>query len=266
MSHKVAHVGSLTKNGDEIITGASNHFVDGGGGGGGGGGGAITAVSNFGGTIVVFREADNYTLDDDVDGVEIPPHLQGPENETGEESTANNGAVGQEVNCAGLNGQVTYATNLSPNFTLAQVTTQTHFGRSNGNGTIRPQGGLSKSQIICNLKGVCVNLLEPLATQYGRSKLLLTSGFRHGSGRSKHELGQAVDVQIPSFSEAQLWAAAQWVQANLPYDAFLYECRGNRPWLHLQYCRPGQTPRKIVQTWPNGTSSTKRNGLHRIRF
>ncbi len=265
MSFKVAHVGSLTKNGDEIITGASNHFVDGGGGGGGGGGGAITAVSNFGGTIVVFREADAYTLDDDVDGVIIPPHLRGPENETGEESTASNSALGQAVNCAGLSGQISYATKLSPNFTLADVTVQTHFGRQ-GNGTIRPQNGLSASTIVCNLKGVCVNLLEPFAAQFGRNKMLLTSGFRHGSGTSKHTQGLAVDVQIPSFNEAQLWAAAQWVQANLPYDALLYECRGNRPWLHLQYCKPGQTPRKIVETWPNGTSQTKRSGLHRIRF
>lgn len=121
---------------------------------------------------------------------------------------------------------------LSPNFTLAQLTTNTAIS----NYSLIPQGGLTTNQIVCNLRLLCINILEPLKAS--NPTMFITSGFRHGSG-SQHTKGQAVDVQFGGFSFQDYWDLAKNVKNSLPYDSFIYEY-GNSVWFHLSYIPGGR--------------------------
>jgi len=128
---------------------------------------------------------------------------------------------------------------LSPNFTLGGLSTQTIIS----NYKIRAQAKLTKDQIVCNLKNLANNSLEPIKAMF--PTMYITSGFRHGSGSSKHHLGQAADVQFKGFNTQQYWDAVNWVKDNVPYDAIIYEY-GRKPWIHIQFRCSGN--RGIVQT------------------
>jgi hypothetical protein len=137
------------------------------------------------------------------------------------------------TDCAELT-QANSSFKLSQNFTLGQLSSQAIVSKS----AIQPQHGLSLQDIACNLKAVAENLLEPLLAYVG-PKVVVTSGFRIGGSRSQHELGQAVDVQLTGTSNDQMFEIAKWVKENLPYDQFIYEYNGNKPWLHMSYNRAG---------------------------
>lgn len=144
---------------------------------------------------------------------------------------------------------------LSPNFTLSQVTTNTLISRY----PLIAQGGLSQKDIVCNLRALCVNILEPLLTTYG-SNLVVNSGFRQGTGRSQHYKGQAVDV---SFKDAvtsdQFWTRAKEIKDNINYDQFIFE-QNISIWYHISYNTEGV--RRQVLTKPRGDTYVA--GLQRI--
>jgi len=124
---------------------------------------------------------------------------------------------------------------LSPNFTLGSVSTQTALSRQQ----VRPQAGLRIEDIVCNLQGWAQNVGEPIATTYGRANMLITSGFRPGSGSSQHERGQACDMQFPKMTNAQIYEIAVWIRDNVAYDQLILEYGGNRPWIHCSFNRAG---------------------------
>lgn len=127
---------------------------------------------------------------------------------------------------------------LSPGFTLGQLSTQAAVSHYQ----VVAQQGLSVANIVCNLQAWAENIGEALSAQYGRSNLLVTSGFRTGSSTSQHEKGQACDVQFPTRTNTQLYAMAQWIRDNIAYDQFIYEYGGNKPWFHLSFNRTGNRP------------------------
>lgn len=122
---------------------------------------------------------------------------------------------------------------LSPNYQLKDLTTHTALS----NYGMQTQAGFTTNQLVCNLRLLCINILEPLKAMYPEA--FITSGFRHGSGRSQHERGQAIDVQFVGFSYQQYWDAAKIVKQQLPYDQFILEY-GNKPWFHLSYIPNGR--------------------------
>lgn len=121
---------------------------------------------------------------------------------------------------------------LSPNFTLSQLTTDTAIS----NYPLIPQGGLTTNEIVCNLRLLCINILEPLRAS--NPNMFITSGFRHGSG-SQHTKGQAADVQFSGFSFQQYWDLAKNVKNSLPYDQYILEM-GRQYWFHLSYIPGGR--------------------------
>jgi hypothetical protein len=129
---------------------------------------------------------------------------------------------------------------LSPNFTLSDVSTNTAIS----NYSIIPQVGLTQHDIVCNLRLLCINILEPIKALYPNNQMIITSSFRHGSGTSQHNKGQAVDVQFTGFSFQQYWDAAKNVKDAIGYDAFILEL-GNTYWFHLSYIPNG---RRLVMT------------------
>lgn len=136
---------------------------------------------------------------------------------------------------------------LSPNYKLSDLTTNTVIS----NYSIRSQVGLTTNEIVCNLRLLCINILEPLKAQY--PSMFITSGFRHGSGRSQHNKGQAADCQFGGFTFDQYWEAAKWIKQNLPYDQFIYEY-GRKPWCHLSY-KPGGRQQVLTRPSPGNYKS-----------
>lgn len=137
--------------------------------------------------------------------------------------------------CQDVTDGVSDSFQLSTNFVLGDLSTNAVLSRQR----VAANAGLTVQDIVCNLQALAENVLEPLAAKYGRNNMLITSGFRMGSGRSQHERGQAVDVQFPKFNNNQMFAVAQWIRSNIPYDQFILEYGGNRPWLHLSFNRSG---------------------------
>jgi len=117
---------------------------------------------------------------------------------------------------------------LSTNFTVGSLTV----GCALSHYPLQPQNGLTTNQIVCNMRHLCINVLEPLKSQY--ANMFLTSGFRHGSGTSQHNKGQAADVQLSGTSYFQQWEAAKVLTQSLTYDQFILEL-GNNYWFHVSY-------------------------------
>lgn len=160
-----------------------------------------------------------------------------------------------ECGLAVTNGKVDYTVMLSPSFSLRSVS----LGAVVSQYPIKAQGGISAEDIVCNLKNLAENVLEPLKAKY--PNMIVTSGFRTGSGTSQHLKGEAVDIQIKNASKSFYMEVAKWIKDNLPYDQFLFEQKsyGTRmPWLHISLTR-GRKQRGQVLTFFNNKKYA--NGL-----
>ena len=119
---------------------------------------------------------------------------------------------------------------LSPHFNLSQLTTNTLVS----NYPIQAQNGLIISDIICNLRQLCLNILEPLLVKYG-SSLVINSGFRHGNGASQHYRGQAVDVSFKDIKTSdEAWDRAKELPSIVAFDQFIFE-QNRSTWYHLSH-------------------------------
>lgn len=126
--------------------------------------------------------------------------------------------------------------NLSPNFTLAEMTkseTALRHGMEN----------TPNQEQISNLQALAVNVLQPIRDHYKRG-VKVNSGFRHpdvnakvgGSRTSDHCRGMAADIEIPGVANAEL---AGWIQQNLDYTQLILEFYTpgvpDSGWVHVSY-------------------------------
>jgi len=177
------------------------------------------------------------------------------------------------ASCGGFTNNTPTSTQLSTYFTLGDLTTNTVFqGQSGKYPTPQSLGPswnriFSIPEIICNLKALAENSLDPFAAEFGRRIINVNSGFRLKNGRNSwHHIGCAADLQIPSWSSQPNWAelyfeGAKWIRDNIIFDKFLYEIAGNRPWYHISYNRVGEQ-RREVYTFIN--HSKHASGLRRL--
>ena len=123
-----------------------------------------------------------------------------------------------------------------------QLSTHFNLGSLTSNGTRMPvnQQGLTAQEIVCNLKGLCENVLEKIINLY--PSMIITSGFRRpgdvakSSATSQHYLGQAADIVIPGFSRQKHYEAIQAIQKVVPYDELILEYSGgNTVWIHVSF-------------------------------
>lgn len=154
--------------------------------------------------------------------------------------------------CASIT-EVDYEMNLSPNFKLKDLSSRALFPHQ-----VRAQNGFSDLEIVCNLKALCENILEPLRVAYPGFRI--NSGFRSGSSKSQHNKGMAVDLQWASFSNADYSTAAKWVAENLPFDQFILE-HGRSIWLHISYDRTKSSQRGETLTYHPNKSPNYKPGL-----
>jgi hypothetical protein len=166
--------------------------------------------------------------------------------------------------CGDVYSQETFAPSfvLSPNFRLSTVSSGAIVSRH----TVSPQHGLSRQDIVCNLKALCEQVLEPIKKQY--PSMIVTSGFRspgHSKavGISQHEKGQAADIQFSGLPRERYFQIAQWIRDNVPFDQMLleYKSTGTKlPWIHLTFNREGS--RNTFSTFFNHrTAPGGRNAL-----
>ena len=173
----------------------------------------------------------------------LPPP---PETSTAEEiSVQPNDSDGTPIECgSGLD----YEKKLSPNFKIRNLSLDVTFPHK-----IKAQAGLSVDDIVCNLKAVAENILEPLTAQFPNYQL--NSAFRGkpslpGGKVSQHEKGEAIDVQFKGLKPRDYLKVSEWVVQNLPFDQIIFE-HGKSIWLHISHKRGGGNRKKTL-TMLNG--------------
>ena len=122
---------------------------------------------------------------------------------------------------------------LSPHFTLGALT-------KGGARMPVAQMGLTPQEIVCNLKGLAENCLEPIIKRY--PGMIITSGFRRpddvaeSSKTSRHYYGEAADIVIPGYDREKHYEAVQEIQKMIPYDQLILEYSGaNTVWIHVSF-------------------------------
>jgi uncharacterized Zn-binding protein involved in type VI secretion len=176
---------------------------------------------------------------------------------------------GVPVDASGITSPLPNDMQLSPNFKLSEVS----WGTPQSKKAIVAQWGLTDVQIAVNLKTLCMNVLEPLVAQYGRSELIITSAWRiAGSsntsrGHSQHEDGCAADIQFTSqyrnLSSDDWWARVMWIKDNIQYDQMIVEYVGHKPWVHLSYTTT-QIRKQLLTAVTSGGKTTYPQGLQKL--
>lgn len=137
-----------------------------------------------------------------------------------------------KTSCAGVSvPPIDYELQLSPKFKLKHLTTSAiyvHYIPESG------WNGKTAGEIICNLKALAEQVLEPLCSQYPGFRI--NSGFRKQNQISQHSKGEAVDIQWPGYSSEQMYKIAQWMKQNLNFDQLIFEY-GNSTWIHVSFVR-----------------------------
>ncbi len=242
-----------------VVTGSPSHTVC-----FGGGGFSPVAFTEFQGRVIVHTEVDFGNKDDDPgsdDGLNIYPPIETvngvPVRQPTAEEIARSAALDEspttEVSDSTSAAQVTTTPptscldvdtfppdnfQLSTNFILSDVSTKTAISKRR----VKAQAGFTVEDLVCNLQAWAENIGEAISAQYGRNEMLITSGFRVGSGKSQHDRGQATDIQFPNMNNAQVYAVAVWMNENVPYDQLILEYGGNNPWIHSSFNRGGNRP------------------------
>jgi uncharacterized Zn-binding protein involved in type VI secretion len=251
-----AFVGSIITgcNQGRVIQGDTTHDL-----GLGGGSFYPLSVTPFQDRVIVHTEVDFGNVDDNPstdDGLNIyPPVPKGqtptaaqiaqsaaldksPTTTINVDSTAAPDITAPPTSCLEVNDSPPDDFQLSTNFVLSDLSSNTAISKNR----VRAQNGLTVQEIVCNLQGWAENIGEALSTQYSRSEILVTSGFRLGNGSSQHDRGQAADIQFPNFTWEQIYEVAVWLRDNVPFDQLILEYGGNNPWIHSSFNRAGNRP------------------------
>jgi len=145
-------------------------------------------------------------------------------------------ATGKIVSCSDINEtNFSYNLGISKYFTIGDLTTGTTAGKHPLKGSKTVNGvTYSKYDIACNLKFLCVNVIDKIKDKY--PDLSVNSAYRNNGGKSQHELGQAADLSFKSHSKKNYLSIAQWIQSNVNYDQLLFEFRDpTSVWIHVSY-------------------------------
>lgn len=123
---------------------------------------------------------------------------------------------------------------------------------------VQDQMGLTKAQIVGNLKHLSVNVIDKIKEQY--PDMIITSGFRVGSNGSDHNVGQAVDLQFKSHSVGDYYQIAEWIKNNVPYKQVLLEYAtrpaGTIAWIHVASSQDGAKSAMPIGTLANHSTNS----------
>lgn len=126
------------------------------------------------------------------------------------------------------------------------------------------QKGLTIPEIICNLKHLAVNCLDPIKEKY--PDMIITSGFRRGENQEDHGRGMAADLQFTKRNKAEYYEIARWIKSNVPFKQLLLEYldKGSgekTSWIHIALDPSGAKSSLQIATfynhsvYPNGRNT-----------
>jgi hypothetical protein len=151
--------------------------------------------------------------------------------------TADCAGIEQQVTDADGNLNVIEALSLSPRFTVKSLTRKPAIVFDN---PLNPgTGDLSREEIVCNLKLLCINCLEPIYARF--SNAFVTNTWRPrgiGSPTSQHPRGQAADLQFRNVKKSDYFQIATVIKDLVPYDQLLLEYKTTGtglPWIHISF-------------------------------
>jgi hypothetical protein len=160
---------------------------------------------------------------------------------------------GKIVACSAFASQTEFpvTTKLSPNFYLGD------FVPGGGSGYIcvassphklQDQAGLTKAQIVCNLKALAENVLENIIKIIPKSEIMITSGYRQlglvaaESKTSQHPKGMAADIVLKKFSRDRKkhYDLIQQIASTVPHDQLILEYQDpGTVWIHISFNNSG---------------------------
>lgn len=118
---------------------------------------------------------------------------------------------------------------------------------------VTAQRGMTKGQIVCNLKNLAVNCLDKIKEQY--PDLIIVNAFRTDkddrTNVSDHGMGMAADLQFRSVSPDEYYQVINWIADNVPYKQLLleYGSGARNPWIHIAFDKSGQRHPMAVGTF-----------------
>lgn len=159
---------------------------------------------------------------------------------------------------------------LSPNYKLRNML-NTAVTKSQ----LKAQHGLTIQEIVCNMRLLCINVLEPIKAKY--PDMILTSAFRNSgqsvAKKSQHELGMAADIQIPSYNRTleKYYDAILDIRNSISYDQLLLEytttsAAAPGTWIHVSFNSKGN--RAATASNKNMTMmnhNTYKAGFHKLK-
>jgi len=145
---------------------------------------------------------------------------------------------------------------LSTNYTVGSLTRKPFVVFDH---TLRDSSsGLSLEQLLCNLKLLAINIVEPIHQQY--PNLVLTNTWRpadSSSSSSQHPKAQAVDMQFKGAAKKDYFYIAKWIKNNLVFDQLLLEYKttgSGLPWIHVSFNKRNNK-RQVLTLLNNSTYS-----------
>lgn len=175
------------------------------------------------------------------------------------------------ASCAAIQGESRF----SPTYSLSKNVV---LGSLKGTERLTAQHGLTPQDIVCNLKQLAENVIEPIYSAFGKNQVIITSCFRWpgyntgsfkpATGVSFHEQGLAVDLCFANKPFSMYYDYALQIKQNMQFDKLLLEYRLGtvrgvttyKPWIHMQWQQPalnlangkkGGPARKEVYTMKN---------------
>jgi hypothetical protein len=185
---------------------------------------------------------------------DIPTNEQKPSEVQGSPAPAGKPPEGKAVTCDAFKSMTEFPLNtkLSDNFYLGD------FLPGGGKGYIctassphklQDQAGLTKAQIVCNLKALAENVLENVIKIVPKSDIMITSGYRqlglvgHESQTSQHPRGMACDIVLRKCAtdRKKHHDLIQEIAAKVPHDQLIMEYQdSNKVWIHISYNATGK--------------------------
>ena len=139
-------------------------------------------------------------------------------------------------------------TKLSANFSLRELTKSSTAQRKGIDNSVEDK------DIFNSLKKLTKNILQPVREHYD-IPFAPNSGYRSlalnkaigSSSTSQHCLGQAVDIEVPTISNLELF---EFIKNNLEFDQIILEYYNNvdprSGWVHVSYVCPKENRKRAM--------------------
>jgi hypothetical protein len=156
--------------------------------------------------------------------------------------------INQKPNMIGCEDLVQYAENFQKTMQLTSNYRLSDFTMS---GSINGQLATTKTEVVCNLRALAMNILEPMITAgILKQNIVIVSALRNGNDTNPHYKGQAIDFYIKNYNIAAIDAAI-WIEENLPnsFDEIcIMNCGNNTSTVHVTYNQFAE-PHLLKKQW-----------------